>query len=223
MSQVSESGSGISFVRDYNNGQSYAVVGLAAGGDAPLHRLRRPQRHLPRRAVTGRVVTVTGGSSRSPFAAAPPASTSSTAPASSAPTASTSAEAHHSSTTSSSSSQGWRLRARSRASSVYWSSGSRRRSRRHNRRSRRRTGRAGGAGLRACASTYLIRRERDGCAVSTSASSWRSSAIGSVPRFISGIASRGGARSLRRSLRAPRPRGRSRRAPARRCTAAIPS
>jgi glycosidase len=36
MSQVSEWGSGISFVRDYNNGESYAVVGLAIGGDQDI-------------------------------------------------------------------------------------------------------------------------------------------------------------------------------------------
>ena len=29
MSHVNEFGSGMSFVRDYNNGESYAVVGLA--------------------------------------------------------------------------------------------------------------------------------------------------------------------------------------------------
>jgi len=33
MSNVNEWGSGISFVRDFNNGESYAVVGLAIGGD----------------------------------------------------------------------------------------------------------------------------------------------------------------------------------------------
>lgn len=33
MSQVNEWGSGMSFIRDYNNGQSYAVIGLAMGGD----------------------------------------------------------------------------------------------------------------------------------------------------------------------------------------------
>ncbi|MGZ9189015.1 MAG: hypothetical protein ACXW39_03020 [Nitrospira sp.] len=33
MSQVSEWGSAMSLVRDFNNGESYAVVGLAIGGD----------------------------------------------------------------------------------------------------------------------------------------------------------------------------------------------
>jgi glycosidase len=36
MSQVNEWGSGLSFVRDYNNGTSYAVVGLAIGGDQSI-------------------------------------------------------------------------------------------------------------------------------------------------------------------------------------------
>jgi glycosidase len=36
MNQVSEWGSGMSFVRDYNNGESYAVVGLAIGGDQDI-------------------------------------------------------------------------------------------------------------------------------------------------------------------------------------------
>lgn len=36
MSQVNEWGSGMSFIRDYNNGDSYAVVGLAIGGDQAI-------------------------------------------------------------------------------------------------------------------------------------------------------------------------------------------
>jgi hypothetical protein len=36
MSQVGEWGGGMSFVRDYNNGESYAVVGLACGGDQDI-------------------------------------------------------------------------------------------------------------------------------------------------------------------------------------------
>ena len=36
MSQVNEWGSGISFIRDYNNGESYAVVGLAVGSDQDI-------------------------------------------------------------------------------------------------------------------------------------------------------------------------------------------
>jgi hypothetical protein len=60
MSQVSEAGSTISFVRDYNSGQSYAVVGLAAGADATLT-VSGVRNGTYRDAVTGRVVTVTGG------------------------------------------------------------------------------------------------------------------------------------------------------------------
>ena len=33
MRQVTEWGSGMSFVRDYNDGESYAVIGLAIGSD----------------------------------------------------------------------------------------------------------------------------------------------------------------------------------------------
>lgn len=36
MSHVNEWGGGMSFVRDYNNGESYAVVGLAMGGDQDI-------------------------------------------------------------------------------------------------------------------------------------------------------------------------------------------
>jgi glycosidase len=60
MSQVNEFGSGISFVRDYNNGQSYAVVGLAAGSDASFT-VSGVRNGTYRDAVTGRVVTVSAG------------------------------------------------------------------------------------------------------------------------------------------------------------------
>jgi len=36
LSQVNEWGSGMSFVRDFNNGESYVVVGLAIGGDQAI-------------------------------------------------------------------------------------------------------------------------------------------------------------------------------------------
>ncbi len=60
MSHVSESGSGISFVRDFGNGQSYAIVGLAAGGDRGFT-VSGVRNGTYRDAVTGKVVTVTGG------------------------------------------------------------------------------------------------------------------------------------------------------------------
>lgn len=61
MSQVNEFGSGLSFVRDYNNGESYAVVGLAAG-TAQNFTVSGIRNGTYRDAVTGRVVTVSGGS-----------------------------------------------------------------------------------------------------------------------------------------------------------------
>jgi glycosidase len=60
LSRVSEFGSGISFVRDYGNGQSYAVVGLAAGADVSFT-VSGVRNGTYRDAVTGRVVSVTGG------------------------------------------------------------------------------------------------------------------------------------------------------------------
>jgi glycosidase len=60
MSHVSESGSGIAFVRDFNNGQSYAVVGLGAESDRRLP-TSGVRNGTYRDAVTGNVITVTGG------------------------------------------------------------------------------------------------------------------------------------------------------------------
>jgi len=60
MSNVNESGSGISFVRDYGSGQSYAVVGLAAGVDRSFT-VSGIRNGTYRDAVTGNVVTVAGG------------------------------------------------------------------------------------------------------------------------------------------------------------------
>jgi glycosidase len=60
MSHVSEFGSGISFVRDFGNGQSYAVVGLAAGGDRGFT-VSGIRNGTYRDAVTGSVITVAGG------------------------------------------------------------------------------------------------------------------------------------------------------------------
>ena len=60
MSQVAESGSGISFVRDLGNGQSYAVVGLAAGVDRSFS-VSGVRNGTYRDAVTGAIATVTSG------------------------------------------------------------------------------------------------------------------------------------------------------------------
>jgi glycosidase len=48
MSHVNEWGSGMSFVRDYNNGESYAVVGSRHRRRSGRHRRRHPQRPLSR-------------------------------------------------------------------------------------------------------------------------------------------------------------------------------
>ncbi|HEU4728019.1 MAG TPA: alpha-amylase family glycosyl hydrolase [Kofleriaceae bacterium] len=58
--QVSEFGNGLSFVRDYQNGQSYAVVGLAAGASQSFT-VGGVRNGTYRDAVTGRVVTVASG------------------------------------------------------------------------------------------------------------------------------------------------------------------
>ncbi|HET7500156.1 MAG TPA: alpha-amylase family glycosyl hydrolase [Kofleriaceae bacterium] len=58
--QVNESGNGLSFVRDYQNGQSYAVVGLAAGS-AQSFTIPGVRNGTYRDAVTGRVVAVASG------------------------------------------------------------------------------------------------------------------------------------------------------------------
>jgi hypothetical protein len=47
MSHINEWGSGMSFVRDHDHGESYAVVGLAIGGDQHVSCRRGPQRRLP--------------------------------------------------------------------------------------------------------------------------------------------------------------------------------
>ena len=60
MSQVNEFGSGMSFVRDFQNGQSYAVVGLAAGA-AQGFTVAGVRNGTYRDAVTGRVVVVGNG------------------------------------------------------------------------------------------------------------------------------------------------------------------
>jgi glycosidase len=60
MSKVSEFGSGMSFVRDFNNGQSYAVVGLATGVGQSFT-IGGVRNGTYRDAVTGRVVQVGNG------------------------------------------------------------------------------------------------------------------------------------------------------------------
>lgn len=59
-SQVSEWGSGLSFVRDYNNGESYAVVGLAMGGDQNIT-VSNVRNGSYVDAVTGTVIGVSNG------------------------------------------------------------------------------------------------------------------------------------------------------------------
>ena len=61
MSQVNEWGGGMSFVRDYNNGESYAVVGLAIGGDQTIT-VGNVRNGTYRDAVTGNTVVVGNGS-----------------------------------------------------------------------------------------------------------------------------------------------------------------
>ncbi len=61
MNQVSDWGSGLSFVRDLNDGESYAVVGLAIGSDQDV--TVSPVRNgLYRDAVSGREVLIESGS-----------------------------------------------------------------------------------------------------------------------------------------------------------------
>ena len=60
MSQVSEWGSGISFVRDYNNGESYAVVGLAIGRDQDIT-VGKVRNGTYTDAVTGNRIDVSSG------------------------------------------------------------------------------------------------------------------------------------------------------------------
>jgi hypothetical protein len=60
MSQVNEFGNGISFVRDFQSGQSYAVVGLAAAS-AQAFTVTGVRNGTYRDAVTGATVTVGNG------------------------------------------------------------------------------------------------------------------------------------------------------------------
>ncbi|MEE9395418.1 MAG: alpha-amylase family glycosyl hydrolase, partial [Methylococcales bacterium] len=60
MDRVSEWGSGMSFVRDYSDGESYAVVGLAIGGDQQVH-VEGVRAGLYRDAVTGHEVHADNG------------------------------------------------------------------------------------------------------------------------------------------------------------------
>jgi glycosidase len=60
-SQVGEWGSGMSFVRDYNNGESYAVVGLALGGDQDIT-VGNVRNGAYVDAVTGTEISVSNGS-----------------------------------------------------------------------------------------------------------------------------------------------------------------
>lgn len=60
MSHVNEWGSGLSFVRDHNNGESYAVVGLAIGGDQGVN-VGGIRNGVYRDAVTGNEIHVGNG------------------------------------------------------------------------------------------------------------------------------------------------------------------
>ena len=60
MSSVNEWGSGLSFVRDFNNGESYAVVGLTIGGGQDISVGGIRNGHY-RDAVSGREITVHDG------------------------------------------------------------------------------------------------------------------------------------------------------------------
>jgi len=60
MSQVNEFGNGMTFVRDYNNGQSYAVVGLAIGGDQTMT-VGNVRNGIYKDAVTGHWISVSNG------------------------------------------------------------------------------------------------------------------------------------------------------------------
>lgn len=60
MSHLNEWGSGMSFVRDYNNGESYAVVGLAIGSDQNIT-VGYIRNGLYRDAVTGHSIEVDNG------------------------------------------------------------------------------------------------------------------------------------------------------------------
>jgi len=60
MSNVSEWGSGLSFVRDYNDGESYVVVGLSAGSDQSVT-VEGVRDGNYKDAVTGSEISVSGG------------------------------------------------------------------------------------------------------------------------------------------------------------------
>ncbi len=60
MSQVADWGSGLRFVRDYNNGSSYAAIGLATDGDQGFS-FSGLRNGIYRDAVTGREVSVQNG------------------------------------------------------------------------------------------------------------------------------------------------------------------
>jgi hypothetical protein len=61
MSQVREWGAGMSFVRDYHDGESYAVIGLAIGSDQDVN-VAGVRDGTYRDAVSGNEVSVSGGS-----------------------------------------------------------------------------------------------------------------------------------------------------------------
>ena len=60
MSHLNEWGSAMSFVRDYNNGESYAVVGLAIGSDQNIS-INNIRHGIYRDAVTGNSINVDNG------------------------------------------------------------------------------------------------------------------------------------------------------------------
>lgn len=60
MSQVEETGNGLGFIRNWNNGQSVAVVGLAAGGDQTFT-VRGAPSGTYRDAVTGGTIVANDG------------------------------------------------------------------------------------------------------------------------------------------------------------------
>jgi len=78
MSQVNEWGAGMSFVRDYRDGESYAVVGLAAGTEQSIG-LSGLRNGTYRDAVTGNEAQVSDGTLSFQVKATPLESTSRTA------------------------------------------------------------------------------------------------------------------------------------------------
>ncbi|UIP30487.1 hypothetical protein [Photobacterium sp. TLY01] len=59
-SQVNEWGAGMSYIRDYNNGESYAVVGLSNAGQQTMT-ITGVRNGTYRDAVTGNQLTVSNG------------------------------------------------------------------------------------------------------------------------------------------------------------------